>query len=130
MDNRSIKIIGIIAAVLSIISAILFILDWKKKKDIEAVSAGGSAGAAGAAGGGKPKSNINADTPLVLGMQGATIEELQSVLNARGQKYQGAALTVDGDFGNKTKTVSENYLASRLQPISPITLNRIKALAV
>lgn len=127
MDKKTINIIGIIAAILSIISAILFIFDWKKKKDSETVSAGGSTGGGG---GGKPKTNVGADTPLVLGMQGATIEELQSTLNARGQKYQGAALTVDGDFGNKTKTVAENYFASRLQPVAPITLNRIKALAV
>lgn len=127
MDKRTIQIIGIIAAVLSIISAVLFIADWKKKKDTE-VSSGGAGGSAG--GGGKPSQKIDSDTPLVVGMQGATVTELQTLLNARGQKYQGASLVVDGDFGNKTKTVAENYLASRLMPVSPVTLNRIKSISI
>ena len=128
MDKRTIQIIGIIAAVLSIISAVLFIADWKKKKDAEASSGGAGGGSGG--GSGKPSQKIDSDTPLVVGMQGAIVTELQTLLNARGQKYQGASLVVDGDFGNKTKTVAENYLASRLMPVSPVTLNRIKSISI
>ena len=125
MDKKTIKIIGIIAAVLSIVSAVLFIIDWKKKKDSEKES--NSLGGSGSGGSGSGSKKIDADTPLKIGDSGAVVSELQNYLNAKGQRYNGSLLVVDGDFGNKTKTVAENYFLSRLMPASPITLNRVKS---